>query len=163
MRWRIAFAWVLLASGCTRFPYSGDGQLSGPYLYGGQYALDLGPIDLTRSGSSTYHLDKLPGKGWVIGVQMVEAAPNPTFGNPPSHPARIRIRVESPSGNVVLREEGRVDRFVWNHGVGDRSSYYYSTERFDPWPDALSLVFVDVIEPDITSCCGATVLAQSTN
>ena len=51
--------------------YSGDGMLidNGWQLKGGRYTVDLGSVDISRSGKYSYKLQRLPDAEFAVGIE----------------------------------------------------------------------------------------------
>ena len=112
-------------SACYRASsYSGDGRLvdNGWQLKGGRYALDLGPIDISRTGKYSYTLKRLPDAEFVIGIEVEEAAPN--RDQRPNHKAQVRLDLKGGGGSIVA-EGGSLDNWTWSYGLGDTKSFLY--------------------------------------
>jgi len=103
-----AVASVVVNSGCAGWAYQGDGKLrdSGPLASRHRYVLDLGPIDLGRTGKYTYTMSNMPAVDFAIGLEIVEVEPNRFTGNQPVHSGSIRLLLETSNHEIVISEDG---------------------------------------------------------
>src|SRR6266508_2560825 len=88
---------VVVSSGCAGWAYQGDGKLrdSGALASHDRYALNLGAIDLGRTGQYTYTMSNLPAADFVIGLEIVEVEANRFTGNRPVYSGSIRLLLET--------------------------------------------------------------------
>ncbi len=99
---------VAVSSGCAGWAYQGDGKLqdSGPLASHDRYVLDLGPIDLGRTGQYTYTMSNLPAVDFIVGLEIVEVEPNRFTANQPVHSGSIRLLLETSNHEIVISEDG---------------------------------------------------------
>jgi hypothetical protein len=118
---------VAVSTGCAGWAYQGDGKLrdSGPLASHDRYVLDLGPIDLDRTGEYTYTMSNLPADHFTIGLEIVEAAPNSSIGNRPPHPGRIRLLLETSNHEIVVSEDSALNSWIWSYMERDLKSFLY--------------------------------------
>jgi len=118
-----------LFSACVTSDYQGDGKLvnHGPFAAKDRYVLDLGPVDLARTGKYIYTMGNLPGDRFAIGLEIVEAEPNRSTGNRPPHSGRIRLLLETSNHEIVVSEDSDLKSWIWSFGRGDLKSFLYRT------------------------------------
>ena len=116
---------VALSACYQESSYIGDGRLidNGWQLKGGRYAVDLGPIDISRAGEYAYVLRGLPDAELAIGIELVEAVPN--RGHRPNHQADIRLELKESEVKTIVSESGSLESWVWSYGLGDTKSFLY--------------------------------------
>jgi hypothetical protein len=123
----VAFLALANICACRYSSYEGDGDFTdnGVLSYSSRYVLDLGPLDLEKANSRRYRLTKLPTAEFVIGIDLVEMAPNRLAGPRPDHRARVRVQLESSQGETIIDQDVRLENWVWSHGEGDAKSRLY--------------------------------------
>jgi hypothetical protein len=114
--------------GCASWTYQGDGRLrdSGPLAARHRYVLDLGPIDLGRTGKYTYTMTNLPAADFAVGLEIVEAEANLTM-NRPTHSGSVRLLLETSNREIVISEGSPLKSWVWSFTRGQFESFLYRT------------------------------------
>jgi hypothetical protein len=112
---------VVLAACYRTSSYVGDGHLidNGWRLKGGRYAVDLGPIDVGRTGTYVYKLKGLPDAEFVIGIEIAD---RDLIAN---HKTKVRVALEQAGGQTVVAESGSLEEWVRSHGLNDTKSFLY--------------------------------------
>jgi hypothetical protein len=108
--------------------YNGDGELTDAgwlVLEGNRYKLDLGPLDLTVSGSHTFRLSNLPNAEFTAGIEIIEPEPIPTSDAQPEHTSYVRLELKTSNGEVVVLEEGPLNTWVWSHALRGSTAFLY--------------------------------------
>ena len=110
--------------GCASWTYQGDGRLrdSGPLAARHRYVLDLGSIDLGRTGKYTYTMTNLPAADFAVGLEIVEVEANLTM-NRPTHSGSVRLLLETSNREIVISEGGPLKSWVWSF-TRDSSSHF---------------------------------------
>ena len=116
-----------LASACVVSGFRGDGKLvdHGPFAAKDRYVLDLGPVDLGRTGKYTYTMTNLPATDFVVGLEIVEVEANRSTQNRPPHPGRIRLLLETSNHEIVISEDGPLKSWIWSFATGNFESFLY--------------------------------------
>jgi hypothetical protein len=93
--------------------YSGDGHLTdhGPAAFDQRYTLDLGPIDLRKTGKIQYHVGKLPDVRFKVGVDIHFVQPLAEDDMPLS--AIVAIAVLDSAGRTVFSDERPLKDWRW--------------------------------------------------
>ncbi len=122
---------VVVGSGCVGWTYQGDGKLrdSGPLASHDRYVLDLGPVDLGRTGKHTYTMTNLPADRFAIGLEIIEAEPNRATSNRPPHSGRIRLLLETSNYEIVVSEDSDLKSWIWSSRRDDLESFLYITGK----------------------------------
>ena len=95
----------------------------GGQLKGGRYTVDLGPIDVSRPGEYSYVLNGLPEAEFVIGLELVAAAPG--RDHRPDQRAEVWLELKEAGGRTVVTEVGSLEAWIWSYGAGDTKSFLY--------------------------------------
>jgi len=116
-----------LTSACVVSDFRGDGKLvdHGPFAAKDRYVLDLGPVDLSRTGKYTYTMSNLPAVDFVIGLEIVEAEANQFTGNRPAHSGSIRLLLETSNHEIVISEDGPLKSWKRSFVKGNFESFLY--------------------------------------
>lgn len=90
MKTLLAFAALLALS--PALAYKGDGKLidHGPQVAHNRFELDLGPVDLERSGRSEYRFADLPDKEFTFGLRIT-APPGARLSHLPRATVRMML------------------------------------------------------------------------
>ena len=105
--------------------YTGDGTFVDNDVTAARerYVLDLGSLDLAQVAQHRYRLAGLPNEEMVAGIEVIEAEPN--VDTRPNHPARVRLKLETDTGQIVMLEDDSLNSWVWSYGLRDPKSFYY--------------------------------------
>ena len=98
---------------CDRSPgYRGDGTLTdfGPSTAHGRYAIDLGPIDLSRPNQRSYKMLGLPQVEFTMGLRQVNVSARCDAAALGS--VRVRLGVRSDDGVVIVTEDAPLSAWV---------------------------------------------------
>ncbi len=159
----------LAISACYRVAqYSGDGYLvdNGSSAATDRYILNLGKIDLTKSGTSTCRLDNLPSVDFVVGIQIdVKAENQSVIENRMVNPI-VSFELQGAGGEILFNEKGNLKDWTWSvprvgnkafvYRVGKPSSFFLARSR-TPYK-----LVVAVVEPDSSqSEYSAMIIAKS--
>jgi hypothetical protein len=128
VRWLLALLAVVAVAGCYCVSsYRGDGELVdyGWRSYSRRYVLDLGPVNLSSSGSYSYTLRKLPKAEFTIGIEITELQRNDLLGDRPDHSGHVRLELKAEDGEAIILEDGPLDTWTWSHGGLDAKSFLY--------------------------------------
>src|SRR5258706_6099567 len=123
---------VLLLCGCYRVSnYSGDGQLidNGPAAATDRFVLNLGPIDLARSGTRTFRLENLPEANFVTGVDIsVASGDRATNATRRANPV-ISLELSGSDGKVLFAKKSALDAWTWSVPAGGLPAFVYGREE----------------------------------
>jgi len=113
-------------SACVVGDFQGDGRLvdRGPFAQKDRYVLDLGPVDLSRTGKYTYTMNNLPDTYFVAGLKIIEVEPD-RGGSRPPHLGRLRLLLETSNHDVVISEDSALDSWTWSSVLGSVESFLY--------------------------------------
>jgi hypothetical protein len=94
--------------------YSGDGKMSQPMQGVFSYQVDLGRVNLARTGVLRRTLSGMPREGFTVGFEVARKgrAPSDSDTEPPLR-AKIRLRLANERGEIVIHEEGPLNEWVW--------------------------------------------------
>jgi hypothetical protein len=118
---------VALIAGCSHAPpYTGDGEFTdhGFMAYSRRYAIDLGPVDLSKPGTYIYSVSGLPRAEFVANIQVTEEDRN-TWEKKRSYPAVVHIQLQNEQGRTVIDEKAPLDSWLRSFGVHDNLSELY--------------------------------------
>lgn len=120
-------AMVVVSPSCAVGDFRGDGKFvdHGPFAAKDRYVLDLGPVDLGRTGKYAYRMGNLPTVDFAIGLEIVEAEPNQIAGKRPSHTANVRLVLETSNKETVVSEDGSLKSWKWTFSQGSVKSFLY--------------------------------------
>jgi hypothetical protein len=101
---------VLLAT-APALAYKGDGTFTdhGPKGAHNRFELDLGPVDLERTGSHEYRFSELPAQEFTFGLRLI-AAGGEKLGQLPA--ATVRISLANENGETVFDMTDEVANLV---------------------------------------------------
>ena len=136
-----AVLWLLacLAS-CATGNYQGDGELvdRGPLVGTDRYVVNLGGLDLGKTGQFKYMVGNLPPVPFVVGLEIVEEKPNFPRKRP-QHAGRVRLMLETEEGQKVFSEDARLSDWVWSFVDHEARSFLFRVgKRGRPLPDQAS-------------------------
>jgi len=120
-------ALATLTSACVVSAFRGDGKLidHGPFAARHRYVLDLGPVDLSRTGKYTYTMSNLPATEFVVGVEIVEAEVYQSMENQPAHSGSIRLLLETSNHAIVMSEDGSLKSWERSFTKGNFETFLY--------------------------------------
>jgi hypothetical protein len=113
--------------GCSYAPfYTGDGQFTdnGLMAYSRRFIIDLGPIDLSKTGIYNYTLSGLPNAEFVISVRVVEKSNN-TLNTKPDYSALVRVQLEDSQNKTIICEEAPLNSWIRSYGTLNNISELY--------------------------------------
>jgi hypothetical protein len=95
---------AMIACLCACARYSGDGQWvdRGWMSYSFRYLLDLGPVDLTRTGQQCFALAGLPRAEFSTGIDILERESLTVSGPRPDHAVTVHLRLTTEADEVVI-------------------------------------------------------------
>lgn len=129
MQRRASIIAISLSTACAMYSassYSGDGRLlDHGFMATPRYTLDLGSIELSRTGSYSYQLDSLPPVEFTVGIQLEEPKSIQASFDRPSPNARVKLTVESPSKQIVISEQVPPDKWDLSFGRDQPQSFLY--------------------------------------
>lgn len=116
---------VALTSCCIPRSYEGDGDFSdlcgtSEWSFWGRsrYALDLGPLDLSRTNSRTFHVGTLPAsRMWFAGIDVDVRSPLPE--GVALDTAVIELQLTNDRGQRVLDVKAPASSWIWEHAEED--------------------------------------------
>lgn len=119
-----------ILSGCfglASLSYTGDGRLSdkGALAYASRYAVDLGAVDATRSGSFSYRLSRLPRATFTVNIEVIDAEPNILDKPKSAYGGRVRVLLKNSAGEIVIDEDAPLQDWVRTYGLGLSTSSFY--------------------------------------
>lgn len=113
--------------GCSHAPfYTGDGHFTdnGFMAYSRQFVIDLGPVDLSQTGTYNYILSGLPRAEFVVSIRVVEETKN-TFNGTRDYPAVVRITLQNEGEETVVDEKAPLNSWTRSYGTLDNISELY--------------------------------------
>jgi len=124
----VAIALVCVAaSGCHESRYSGDGKLTDDrFSPSERFVLTLGPIDLTKSGATTYRLSGLPKDTFILGFDVTGIASTSTtlYGTEPIS-AVVRLTLTDERSRVIIDEVGPLNEWTWSGSPHEPAAFVY--------------------------------------
>jgi hypothetical protein len=158
---------IVLLAGCSQdIPYKGPGRLidMGWWNPEHHYVVELGALDLTKPGSTTYRFTGLPEGHYVIGLQI--PYPADKGGAPDSMLlADVALQLMQEGLGQVLIITGPLRRLNWSPDPTAASSFVYRRDLYESYFDANPHesyeLRVDVNTPDPTIPPGSKVVLKS--
>jgi hypothetical protein len=117
---------VTILAGCAT-SYVGDGQLAdhGPFAAKDRYVVDLGPMDMMRTGARQYVLGNLPRERFVIGLEIADLRPNQPGVERSKRDGQVRLLLEGPGHSTVIQENEKLGLWTWSFVQGETKSFLY--------------------------------------
>lgn len=108
---RILLAAAMLSAAYAAQAYKGDGKLidHGPQAKHNRFELDLGPVDLERSGRKEYRFADLPGKEFTFGLKIT-APQGARLGHLPR--ATVRMMLLNERDDVLFEVSDELANWV---------------------------------------------------
>lgn len=111
---------VALVAAFALWPtYSGDGSFidHGPFAAHERYVLDLGSVDLAKTGQREFHMAGLPIAEMTLGfsIRSVDGLPI----SEKSIGTVVRLRLQNEANEIVFDRTGSLSDWVWSTGAGD--------------------------------------------
>src|SRR6266542_2656876 len=111
-------ALVTFLFGCYRVSqYSGDGSLfdNGIFSASNRYVLDLGPVDLTGRGTTTYRIGNLPDVRFALGIKLSTATPElrRTLEKQLAN-AILSLEIKGPGGETLVSKKAALGTWIWS-------------------------------------------------
>jgi hypothetical protein len=158
---------IALLAGCSRdIPYKGPGALidNGWWDPDHHFVVDLGGLDLTKQGSTTYRFTGLPQAHFVVGLQI--PLPADKGGAPDSTlVADVALQLMRVGQGQVLIITGLLRSLNWSPEPKTASSFVYRHDLYESYFDAEPAesyeLRVDVNTPDPSIPPGSKVLLES--
>ena len=157
---------ALLASCSQDIAYKGPGRFinKGWWDPHHRYVVQLGALDLTKTGSTTFHFTGLPQAHYVIGLQI--PLPADKGGAPDSTlVADVALQLMRVGQGQVLIITGPLRSLNWSPEPTSASSFVYRHDLyesyFDANPDESYELRVDVNTSDPSIPPGSEVVLQS--
>jgi hypothetical protein len=157
---------ILLGACSKSIPYTGDGRLvdHGWTAAHDRYVVELGPLDLTRTGSTTFRIAGLPATHFVVGLQVPVAAEKAQSADSGT-PADVALQLIHLPAEQVLIITGPLRGLTWSGPLNGSTSFVYRRESygsyFDSDPRATYQLRVVVNTPDPSIPAGSLVVLKS--
>lgn len=106
---------AIALTGClAEVLYSGDGRLidHGPMAFDRRYVLDLGPVDLRKTGKIQYHIGKLPAVPFKVGLDVIFAQPLGTLYESSLSAIAAVVIIDS-EGRTIFSDERPLKDWSW--------------------------------------------------
>ncbi len=144
---------VILTSGCYQISqYSGDGRLvdNGYSSAIDRYVLNLGQVDFTRRGRTTYRMKNLPGVDFVVGIEIATG---------PESRIVVEERLVNPvlslelsqGGAVLFSKKSALSTWTWSVPRAVMPNIVYGEETyFTADSNAEYALTLSVLEPDLS-------------
>jgi hypothetical protein len=158
---------IALLAGCSRdIAYKGPGRFINEGWWNPQhhYVIELGALDLTKTGSMTFRFTGLPKAHYVIGLQIPLSADK--GGAPESGlVADVALQLMRVGQGQVLIITGPLRTLNWSPEPKSASSFVYRHDLYESYfnanPDESYELRVDVNTPDPSIPPGSTVVLKS--
>jgi len=131
-------ATLALLAGCSQeVHYSGAGRLidKGWADPSSRYVVELGTLDLTKPGSTTFRIAGLPSAHYVIGVQVPLPADQGRAADTGTI-ADVALQLMRVPGGQVLIITGPLRSQTWAGRPHEASSFVYRKESYESYFDA---------------------------
>jgi hypothetical protein len=112
---------------CHESRYAGDGELTDSPLSPSQrFSLTLGPIDMRHQSATTFTLNRLPARQFIMGFQVSGPRPtaDPLYDSRPIT-ALARMSLTDETGRVVIDETAKLEDWVWSGSPHEDTSFVY--------------------------------------
>ena len=158
---------IALLAGCSQdIAYKGPGRFINKGWWDPQhhYVVELGALDLTKTGATTFHFTGLAKSHYVIGLQI--PLPADKGGAPDSTlVADVALQLMRVGQGQVLIITGPLRRLNWSSEPTPLSSFVYRHDLyesyFDANPDESYELRIDVNTPDPSIPAGSMVVLKS--
>ncbi len=146
--------------------YSGDGRLIdyGPTAPDHRYVIEMGPIDLSRTGTYKFKMTGLPRTYFVMGLQIPLRAADRTTGNLTT-PANISLDLERRPGDMVAMVTTPLRDWTWSNPKLEDKAFAYLRQSprafFDAFTEHHYELTVTVNVPDSSIPAGTLVELKS--
>ena len=131
----LAVTWL---TGCSYrvSEYSGDGYLidNGRGAATDRYVLNLGPVDLTRRGTTSFRMAGLPDANFVVGMEIRAASEDSTAIERQPVKATVSLKVSDSTGTVLFAKTAALNEWTWSvprdgdwafvYGRGEPGTYF---------------------------------------
>lgn len=158
---------ITLLSACSKpIAYSGDGRLidNGVTAPDHRYVIEVGNVDLARSGSFSFKMAGLPGSYFVVGLQ-IPVRSNQGSGEHPATPANVSLEIVKEQGDMVALVIAPLHDWTWSNPQHTDSAFVYLRESprsyFDAFTENRYLVKVTVNVPDPSIAAGSLIVLKS--
>ena len=134
--------------------YEGDGRFidRGIGTASERYVVELGPLDLTKTGTSHYHMAGLPSiREMTIGLRLV--APDGISFNGLDAIVNMTLK-QVGSEAVFIADKGPLNEWAWAMSGADtgariiHEAFIYGKTEFQPYSHTRYELVVEVIRPD---------------
>ncbi len=150
----VLFAGIALLTACSKdFKYSGDGRLidNGWMSAHERYVVELGRVDLGRTGSVKFKMAGLPPNYFVMGLRVPGRVDRGSSGGAAT-PADVAVELYRQKFGVITMLTGPLDKWTWSVPKRGDSAFVYqrqgSQSYFDAFTEAHYQVTVTVNTPD---------------
>jgi len=143
--------------GCSQpNTYFGDGRLIdyGPTAPDHRYVIEIGPIDLSQTGTRTFNMTGLPRTYFVMGLQIPLRAADRISGNVTT-PANVSLDLVRRPGDMVAMVTTPLRDWTWSNPKGEDKAFAYLRQSPRAYFDAFTehhyelTVTVNVPDPSI--------------
>jgi hypothetical protein len=146
--------------------YSGDGRMvdNGVAAANERYVVELGYVDLTRTGSYTFRIAGLPETNFVVGLQIPEITARGTEAAA-AITADVSVELIGPVQKIIFNAAGPLSEWTWSGPLHASSNFIYKRDPlgsyFDASPSTEYHLRVNVLTADRTTGTKALVVLKS--
>lgn len=143
-------------SGCSYrvSEYSGNGHLidNRPRAATDRYVLDVGPIDLTRRGTTTFRIVDLPEVNFAAGLEIRVAPQDRAALEQRPVKATVSLTLSDSTGTVLFEKTAPLDAWTWSVRRGAHQAFVYGRGEpgtyFTARPKTEYTLTLGVVDPD---------------
>lgn len=151
---------IFMFTGCySESDYSGVGKLTdnGPSAATDRYILDLGTVDLSKIGTTTYRIANLPAANFVAGIDFSVESINQEIISNNNLNTSVSISLADSNGEEIFNKNGRLANWSWaRKRIEPTKAFIYGSGSgleqtyFDPKPHAEYVLKFTVLKIDST-------------
>lgn len=151
---------IFMFTGCySESDYSGVGKLTdnGPSAATDRYILDLGTVDLSKPGTTTYRIANLPATNFVAGIDFSVESTNQEIISNNNLNTIVSISLTDSNGNEIFNNNGKLATWTWSKkSIEPTKAFIYGSGSgleqtyFDPKPHDTYVLKFTVLAIDST-------------